>query len=668
MGTNRLADETSPYLRQHADNPVDWFAWGDDAFAEARERDLPVLLSVGYSACHWCHVMAHESFEDTATASVMNERFVNVKVDREERPDVDAIYMDAVQAMTGAGGWPMTVFLDHEGRPFFGGTYFPPQRRGGMPSFGEILDAVTDAWTHRRDEVADQAKGLTESIRRAGAQLAASDDLAPRTAVTAAVDAIDAQFDAEWGGFGSAPKFPQTMTLELLLRSPENPRAVAMVERSLDAMAAGGIHDHLGGGFARYSTDREWLVPHFEKMLYDQALLARIYLHAWQVTGRADHRRVVEDTVGYVLRDLRLDGGGFASAEDADSEGVEGRYYVWSSAEIDAICGDDAPAAREWWDISEHGNWEGSNILRLRVRGDLDAPPEVERAREALLAHRASRIRPGLDDKVLAEWNGLMLATLAEAAAVLDRSDWLDAAVANGEFLVDNLRRADGRWMRSWQAGTSDVPARARHLAVAADHAALVDAFVRLGEATGEARWLDHATTTADDMLRLFSDDEHGGLFTTGADAPALVTRPKDLMDGATPSAQSLAATALLRLGALSGDTRYLDAADVILRLLGGVAAQHPTSFGHLLCGLDLAHAGPVEVVVTGDRPDLVEAVRARYRPEVVLAWGERTDSPLWAGRADDLAYVCRRSVCRRPVAEVADLETELGIEAARGD
>ena len=663
-GRNRLADETSPYLRQHAENPVDWYPWGDEAFAAARERDVPVLLSIGYSACHWCHVMAHESFEDETIAAQMNARFVNVKVDREERPDVDAIYMDAVQAMTGSGGWPMTVFVDHDGRPFYGGTYFPPVRRGGMPSFPELLEAIHVAWRDSRDELAEQAAGLTDAIRRTGARLTAADALPARDALHGVVPRLAAAFDAEWGGFGAAPKFPPSMTLELLLRIHDHggdPQALAMVERTLDAMAAGGMYDHLGGGFARYSTDRRWLVPHFEKMLYDQALLARIYLHAWQVTGRDDHRQVVEEVVGYVLAHLRDPAGGFWSAEDADSEGVEGRFYVWTSAEVDEVCGADASAARAWYGVTDDGNWEGVNVLHRPTFGALTRPDDVERARVALLARRAGRVRPGLDDKVLAEWNGLMLATLAEAAVVLDRPDWLDAAVANGDFLVQSLRRHDGRWMRSWQAGDADRPASVRHLAYAADHAALVDAFVRLAEATGRLHWIRVARETADALLDLFWDDAAGGVFTTGTDAEALVTRPKDLMDGATPSAQSLAATALLRLGALTGEARYLDAADAILRLLAPVALDHPSSFGQLLCALDLATAGPVEVVVTGDRPDLVAATRTRFRPNVVLAWGERDDaSGLWAGRDDDLAYVCRRFACRRPVSEAADLLAEL--------
>lgn len=669
MGRNRLADETSPYLRQHADNPVHWFPWGDEAFAEARERDVPILLSVGYSACHWCHVMAHESFEDEATAAVMNERFVNVKVDREERPDVDAIYMEAVQAMTGHGGWPMTVFLDHEGRPFYGGTYFPPTARPGMPSFTDLLTAIDTAWRDQRDEIVGQATRLTEAIAAITDQLVAADDLPGREVLDQALNQLHQQFDAEWGGFGGAPKFPQAMALDLLLRAHRRsgaPEPLAMVERSLDAMAAGGLHDHLGGGFARYSVDRVWLVPHFEKMLYDQALLARVYLHAWQVTGRDDHRRVLDGVIGYVLRDLRQPDGGFSSAEDADSEGVEGKFYVWDAAEIDEVAGPDAASVRAWFGVIDEGNFEGANILHRPVLGDLAAPPEVERVRAALFERREERVRPGLDDKVLTEWNALMLATLAEAAAATGRADWLDAARANAEFLLAHLRGDDGRWRRSWQAGDGDRPARARHLAYAHDHAALVDAFTRLAEATGEARWIDEARAVADALIERFWDVERGGVYTTARDADPLVTRPKDVTDTATPSANSLAALAFLRLGALTGDERLSAHAEAILRLLGPLAGRHPTAFGHLLAALDLALLGPVELVVAGDRPDLVAAARRDHRPELVLAWGEPYDSPLWADRAEGRAYVCRRYACQLPAAEVDELIDQLET-AARG-
>jgi uncharacterized protein len=655
---NRLAQETSPYLRQHRENPVDWFPWGEEAFAEARRRDVPILLSVGYSACHWCHVMAHESFEDDATAAVMNELFVNVKVDREERPDVDAVYMEAVQAMTGQGGWPMTVFMAPDGRPFFGGTYFPKTSRGGMPAFVDLCRAIDEAWRNQRDELLDQAGRLTEALRTTSFLGDGSAAPPGSEVIGAAAGALRAQLDEEWGGFGSAPKFPQTMALELLLRvhaRSGRPELLEAVTTSLDAMASGGIYDHVGGGFSRYSVDRYWLVPHFEKMLYDNALLARAYLHAWQVTGEPRYRQVLDETVAYLLRDLRHPYGGFYSAEDADSEGVEGKFYVWRPDEIRAVCGADAEAAIGWYGVTDDGNFEGANILHRPVRGDLLRPAEVERARAALYEAREQRVRPGLDDKVLTEWNGLMVATLAEAAAATGNDEWLGAAAATGEFLLGNLRDERGRWLRSWQPDGG-----ARHLAYAADHAALVDAFTRLAEATGEARWITEARGTADAMVDLFWDDEAGGLFTTGHDAEQLVARQKDLLDNATPAANSNAALALLRLAALTGERAYEERATAVIALLAEPAARHPTAFAHLLCAVDLVAGGTTEVAVVGDRPDLVRAVQQRFLPSTVLAWGEPYPSPLWDGRREGHAYVCRDYACRAPAATVEELGAQL--------
>jgi uncharacterized protein len=651
VAANRLAAETSPYLRQHADNPVDWYPWGDEAFAAARERDVPILLSVGYSACHWCHVMAHESFEHTDVADVMNELFVNVKVDREERPDVDSVYMEAVQRMTGRGGWPMTVFMAPDGRPFYGGTYFP---RDG---FLQLLRAVDEAWRDRRPQLLEQASGLTASIGES-AQLKAGDDVPGVDALNAALQQLSAQFDAEWGGFGKAPKFPQTMNLELVLRAylaTGSDGALQVVVTSLDAMASGGIYDHLGGGFARYSVDDHWLVPHFEKMLYDQALLARLALHVWQVTGEPRFRQVLDETITYVLRDLRHAGGGFYSAEDADSEGHEGKFYVWTPDEIRSVLGDDADEAMAWWGVTEEGNFEGTNILFRSARGDLLRPPSIESARQRLFDARSKRVRPGLDDKVLTEWNALMLGTLAEAAAATGNAAWLDAAVANGSFLATELRRDDGRWLRSWQQDGG-----ARHLALAADHAALVEAFIALAEATGHARWIDEARTTADALLDLFFDPEEGGVFTTGEDGEQLVVRQKDLLDGATPSANSMAANALYRLAALTGEPRYANHADRILQLCGRLIGQVPTAFGHLLAAVDARRAGLAEIAVVGDRADLVQALQARYLPNKVLAWGEPYDSPLWDGRSDGLAYVCRNYTCQAPVSTEDELLAQL--------
>ena len=671
---NRLAAETSPYLRQHADNPVDWYPWGDEAFARAAAEDKPILLSVGYSACHWCHVMAHESFEDADTAALMNDLVVSVKVDREERPDVDAIYMDAVQAMTGHGGWPMTVFLMPDGRPFFGGTYFPKTARGSMLSFTDLLTRIDDVWRTRRDDLAEQADELTEAISR-GAGLPTSETVPGPDVLDQAVASLAGQFDAEWGGFGRAPKFPQTMSLEVALRAHDrtgSAEALTMVTTSLDAMASGGIYDHVGGGFARYSVDEFWIVPHFEKMLYDQALLTRIYLHAWQVTGESRYRQVLDETIEYVCRDLRHRGGGFYSAEDADSPGPdghneEGRFATWTPEELTTVLGELAPAAVEWWGVTAEGNFEGRSILTRPVRGDLLRPDEIERARRELFDHREGRPRPGLDDKVLTEWNGLMLATLAEAAAATGDQGWLLDALQTGEFLLANLRREDGRWLRSWQAGSASEEAggRAQHLAYAADYGALLDGFTRLAEASGRARWIAEARRVADDLIDLFWDNEHGGVFTTGRDAEALVTRPKDLMDNATPSANSLAAVGLLRLAGLTGEKRYTERAAAILRLLAAPAGKHPTAFGHLLAALDLWHAGMVEVAVVGERSDLVDLVAHRYRPTTVVTWGEPFPSPLWDDRnagpdGRGQAYVCRDFACQAPVATTTELAAQL--------
>jgi uncharacterized protein YyaL (SSP411 family) len=650
---NRLADETSPYLRQHRDNPVDWYAWGDEAFREARERGVPILLSVGYSACHWCHVMAHESFEDDEVASVMNDKFVNIKVDREERPDIDAVYMDAVQALTGRGGWPMTVAMDADGRPFWGGTYFP------KPAFLQVLDALDDAWRNRRDDLEQNAQALVQAIGRS-AEASPLDDLPSLDVVNTTLAKIAGAFDADWGGFGQTPKFPSTHHLELILRAymtSSSDDARRVLTTSLDAMASGGMYDHVGGGFARYSVDREWLVPHFEKMLYDQALLVRIYREAFSVLGVPHYRQVVEETIEYVLRDLRHPDGGFYSAEDADSpdehgHGVEGLFYTWTPDEVRealAEAGDElTDAALRWYDITDDGNFEGRSIPnRMTHRGELLRPPLIDEARRRLFTARLPRRRPGLDDKVLTEWNAMFLTTLADAAATFQRDDWRAAAVTNGEFLLRELRGPDGRWYRSWHA---DGTPRARHAALAADHATLVVAFIRLGELTGEARWIDAARQTADTMLDWFWDAEQGGLFTTAEDAEALVVRQKDLHDNATPSANSSAAHGLLRLAALTGELRYRNHADRILQLLGTVVETAPGAVSNALLAIELRHRGLVELAIVGDAPMLVRLAQVLWRPDLVLAWGEPYESPLWESRRDGLAYVCRDYVCEAPV------------------
>ena len=659
--TNRLAGETSPYLRQHAGNPVDWWPWGEGAFAEARRRDVPVLLSVGYSACHWCHVMAHESFEDEPTAAVMNSGFVSVKVDREERPDVDSIYMEAVQAVTGSGGWPMTVFLLPDGRPFLGGTYFPRDR------FVTLLGQVGEAWRTRRSDLEEAAGQLAEAVR-SGTGLPAPAGATPEPStnlLAAATGAVLDRFDPAWGGIAGAPKFPQPTTVDLLLHAHSRTAAPGALDAAivtLDAMASGGIYDHLGGGFARYSTDKYWLVPHFEKMLYDNALLARVYLHAWQVTGADRYRQVVTETLGYLLRPpVRQPAAGFSSAEDADSEGVEGRFYVWPAEEVAEVAG---PATAAWYGVTTEGNWEGTNILWRPERGVLARPPVVEAGRRALMARRETRARPGLDDKVLTEWNAMAIAALAEAGGALKAQGWVSAAEEVAHFLLGALRRPDGRWLRSWQ-GVPGGESRAQHLAYASDLAWLVEAFTRLGEATGRAAWLSHARDAAGQLLDRYWDGHAGGFHSTGDDAEVLIARPKDTADGAIPSANSVAATALLRLAALTGERGYRERAEAVVDAMGPALRRAPLAFTGMVAAADLAGTGLTEVAVTGDRPDLVAAVRRSYRPAVVMAWGEPFDSPLWAGRtgpdAAGLAFVCRDFACRAPVGDAAALADALG-------
>jgi uncharacterized protein YyaL (SSP411 family) len=679
---NRLAHEPSPYLRQHADNPVDWYPWGAEAFAAARAGDKPILLSIGYSACHWCHVMAHESFEDPAIAAVMNERFVNVKVDREERPDVDAIYMDATQAMTGRGGWPMTVFLTPGGAPFYAGTYFPKGDAHGMPGFRRVLDAMDQVWRERREDAIQQADNLVGHMRSvaglaasAGGGVEGPEGLSPAILRTAQAG-MKARFDPRFGGFGPAPKFPQAMTIDFLVRAAAldpAPDTIEMITTSLDAMAAGGIYDHVGGGFARYSTDAIWLVPHFEKMLYDQALLVRAYLHAHLLLGEPRYRTVVEETITYVLRDLHHPDGGFYSAEDADSDGVEGRFYVWSRDEIEAVCGDDASAVIDFFGVTDTGNFEGANIL-FAVDRTATRPEAVTRALPKLFAAREERVRPGLDDKVLLGWNALFCRVLLEAAVGFDRADWLDAARANLEFLLRALRRRDGRLLRAWQTDTPEDAdtGRARHLAYSEDYGALLELLVTFAELDDVDR-LAEARTVADELLRLFSDPDAPGFFTTGRDAEALVVRPKDLEDNAVPAGNSLAVTGLLRLGALTGDARYEEAALASLAPLAPVAGEHGLGFAYLLDGVERAVYAPIEVAIVGDPGDdrtraLRREVTRRILPASVVVTavaGSATHAtPLLEDRGEvdggPAAYVCERFACRRPVTTPLELRAEL--------
>ncbi|MDH3679113.1 MAG: thioredoxin domain-containing protein [Acidimicrobiia bacterium] len=657
--SNRLRDEASPYLRQHAENPVDWFPWGEEALALAAEADKPILLSVGYSACHWCHVMAHESFENDEIAAAMNAGFVNIKVDREQRPDIDALYMDAVQAMTGHGGWPMTVFLTPAGQPFFAGTYFPPEPRHGVASFPQILEAVVDAWRNRRDELVAHAGEVTRSLELA-TQVSPKPGLPDRRLVAQACATLIRGHDPVNGGFGTSPKFPNPLALDVLLRhhlrtGDEDARAV--VVRTLDHMAAGGIYDHLGGGFARYSVDERWAVPHFEKMLYDNALLVTAYLHGWQVTGSVDHRQVVAETIEYVLRDLRLHGGGLASAEDADSEGEEGRFYVWTEAELaELLSPSELDIARGWYGVSAVGNFEGANVLHRPEIGRLTRSPEVEDLRRRLLLARSARVRPERDDKVIAEWNCLMISALAEAGAVLDEPVWVDAAEEVMTFLLEHLVDAGGRWYRSWH-----VDSGRQHLAFAADYAAAVDALTRLGEATGRARWHRLAVETAVVMIELFWDEDGGGLLTTGTDGERLLLDRKELTDNPTPSANSNAAFALLRVAAIHGRADLADRADTILRLVAGAMGTQPLAFSRLLAAFDLATGGTTEIVVAGDRPDLVATAHRAYLPNGVVVFGQPFDSPLWHERTGNRAYVCRNYACELPTDDVEVLARQLG-------
>jgi uncharacterized protein YyaL (SSP411 family) len=684
---NRLAQETSPYLLQHAENPVDWYPWGEEALSRARELDRPILLSVGYAACHWCHVMERESFEDAATAAYMNEHFVNVKVDREERPDVDAIYMEAVQAMSGHGGWPMTVFLDPDGVPFFGGTYFPPRESRGMPSFSMVMEAVVATFGSRRDEIRARAE---ETRGRLGAVGRIEPDAEPpeAAALREAVATLESVADTERGGFGrGAPKFPPASALELLIAtgiagraSAGDGNAAAIVETTLDAMMAGGMYDQLGGGFARYSVDADWLVPHFEKMLYDNALLARAYLHGWQALGHDRWRRVCEETLDWALREMRGPEGGFFSSLDADSEGEEGRYYVWSAAQVreavaDAgLAGSVADAVIEHYGVTEEGNFEGANVLHLPAGADSarrfsrgmdekSAANELEEGRAALLAAREKRVRPGLDDKRLASWNALMVAALADAGAVLGRADYLDAARACADFLLERMRDGEGRLLRTYKDGG---PARLN--AYLEDQAFLLEALLVLYEATFETPWYERARELADTMVVRFGDSERGGFFSTASDHEELIARRKEVGDHPIPSGNSSAALGLLRLSALSGERSSEERAEEGFRLCGSAASSQPDGFAHLLLAMDFYLSPTREVALVGDPLDQPAAVvRSRFRPHLVLAGGPEgarlpellADRPALDGRPT--AYVCENFACRAPTAEPAELAAQLG-------
>jgi uncharacterized protein YyaL (SSP411 family) len=649
---NRLAAETSPYLLQHMHNPVDWYPWGDEALERARNEDRPLLVSVGYSACHWCHVMERESFEDPDTAALMNENFVCVKVDREERPDVDAALMEACQAMTGQGGWPLNAFLTPDRQPFYVGTYYPPQPRHGMPDWRTVLQAISQAWAERRNEIAEQGTRVAHSLG-ATARLQASSEPVTQQLLDEAVTGLQSSYDQRNGGFAQAPKFPMASVLEFLLVRGERPMSL----HTLRQMAAGGIYDQVGGGFARYSVDATWTVPHFEKMLYDNALLARAYLHGWQVSGDERLRRVTLETLDWALHEMRGTEGGFCSALDADSEGVEGKFYVWTVAQLRAVLGELADEAIAYFGATETGNFEGTNVLEARGA----EPERLPEIRARLYAARSERVRPGLDDKRLTSWNALMISALAEAGQALHRPDYVDAAVGCAEFVLGSLRTDDGRLLRTYKDGRAHIDAYLE------DHAFLLDALLTLYEATFEPRWYREAAALADTIIQHFGDPERGGFFTTAADHRSDFPRRKDLEDSPIPSGSSSAAFGLLRLALISGEAEYERQALGALRLLAAIAGRHPLGFGHALRAIDFYLASVREVAIAGRGPDayaLAEVVRHSYHPYVVLAGGSQDGVPLLADRPEvdghAAAYVCERFVCQAPVISIEELAASL--------
>ena len=676
--TNRLAGQTSPYLLQHAHNPVDWYPWGEEALERARREDKPIFLSVGYAACHWCHVMERESFEDEATAALMNERFVSIKVDREERPDLDGIYMDAVQALNqGQGGWPMSVFLTPDGKPFYAGTYFPREPRFGMPSFTQVLTGLAEAWLARRDDVEQQGARLIDAIARAEAIPGSTEPLGVEIEREAS-DRLRHAFDPAWGGFGGAPKFPQPMTLDFLLRMAVRGTADAldMVAVTLNRIAAGGIHDHVGGGFARYSTDATWRVPHFEKMLYDNAQLAQLYARSWLLTRDARHREIASSTLAYLAREMQHPDGGFFSSQDADSEGVEGKFFTWEWSELVDLVGEPVAAA---FGATSVGNWEGTNVLWrpepvdvIAARYGMDAEDlrtQMDAARSALFRARERRVRPGTDDKVLTAWNALAIRAFAEAGRAFGEPELVRTATRCAAFVWDNLQDERGRLLRSWRNGSAGGPG------FADDYALLSAAMLTLFETTADVRWFRAARWLGDELIRLFHDEAGGGFFQTGSDAERLVVRPKDLYDNAVPSANSAAAEALLRLALFTGEAGYERAGVSALRLVRDLMAHAPTGFGHALSALDL-YVGPSrEVAIVGEPTEsatvalLDEVFRVRYLPNAVVAAsapddGAADEVPLLRDRPQiegrPTAYVCERFSCRIPVTDPPALAEQL--------
>ena len=676
---NRLIDETSPYLLQHAHNPVDWYPWGEEALERARREDMPILLSVGYSACHWCHVMERESFEDAEIAALMNDNFVCIKVDREERPDIDSIYMTAVQTLTGQGGWPMTVFLTPDGKPFYGGTYFPPEDRGGLPAFPRLVEALAAAYKTRRGDVTRTTSQLVERMKQVSAGMAAIEPLTVDV-LQSAKRAVASQFDGRHGGVGLQPKFPQPMTYEFLLRHhdrTQDPESLEMVELTLTRMAEGGIYDQIGGGFHRYSTDTYWLVPHFEKMLYDNALLARLYLHAYQVTGDPLYRRIVEETLDYMAREMTDANGGFYSAQDADSEGVEGKFFVWRPEEtIDLLGKTEGDLFNKYYGVTRKGNFEGRSILHVAkggaaIRGmsEEELLTTLRRWKKQVLSARSERVAPGLDDKVLTSWNGLAMRAFAEAGAALGRQDYVEKANINAKFVLDSLVR-DGRLLRTYRNGEAKLKGYLE------DYAFLIDGLLALHEATLDGRWLDESISLGRAMVDLFWEESEGRFYDTGRDHEELVLRPRDYTDNATPCGSSMAADVLLRLAVVAGDSEHQRRAVTSLRSVRELMSRFPTGAGHWLGALDFYLSTPKEIAIVGGAGDaeteaLLSEVSRRYLPNRVLvgsagngAAEARSGIPLLEDRdrvdGKPTAYVCENYACNLPVTEPAALAAQL--------
>jgi uncharacterized protein len=683
---NRLANETSPYLLQHKDNPVDWYPWGDEAFATAKLLDKPILLSIGYSACHWCHVMAHESFENESIAAGMNANFINIKVDREELPDVDSIYMTAVQAMTGSGGWPLTVFITPDGQPFFGGTYFPPEDRQNMAGFPRVLAAIADAYVNKREELLENSQKVVEAIREQ-ATPTKNDGTVDESLIFGSFTHLVGAADLENGGSQGAPKFPQPMVYELLLRywkRTGSTQVLDVVNLTLEKMAHGGIYDQLGGGFARYSVDDKWLVPHFEKMLYDNAQLAALYLHAYQATKKPLFKRIVEETLEYISCEMTHAAGGFYSASDADSEGVEGKFFVWQADEIDVILDPrDAELAKAYWGVTEEGNFEESNILYLPqsreefVSRSAQEPSEliadIERIRKTLLDERAKRIAPGIDDKVLTSWNALMMKAFAEAGAVLENDEWINVAEKNVRLLLDQAKDSEGRLLHTWKA-TSDSTGDARILGYLDDHAYLIDALLTLYEATFDYSYIDEAQALTTQMIERFWDTDWEVFYDTSLEHSKLLIRPRDVLDNAVPSGGAVAAMALLRLSKLTGNSDYANKAEASMRALIPHMEQAPSAVTSWLSAVDFMRSNSQEVVLIGSADDSViidmkRELRGSFSPNTVYAGATRETSgdiasPLLEGREQingkATAYVCENYACKLPVTSVAELVEQL--------